>query len=170
WSSDVCSSDLDVRVIGCALAARAAVGLEDGTGIPSTTLDRLLADLDRRHRAYRLPANGVVVVDEAGMVGTRKLAALLDHAEAARAKVVLVGDHRQLPEIDAGGVFRGLAARLPSAELTENRRQREGWERDALDQLRGGDPEVAVDAYREHGRVVTGDTAEAVRERLVADW
>src|SRR5690606_3209316 len=128
------------------------------------------ADLDRRHRAYRLPDNGVVVVDEAGMVGTRKLAALLDHAEQARAKVVLVGDHRQLPEIDAGGVVRGLAARLPAVALTHNRRQAHEWERDALDQLRDGDPEVALDAYAEHGRVVTGDAAEAVRERLVADW
>src|SRR5690606_32610049 len=116
WSSDVCSSDLDVRVIGCALAARAAIGLEDGAGIPSVTLDRLLADLDRRHRAYRLPANGVVVVDEAGMVGTRKLAALLDHAEQARAKVVLVGDHYQLPEIDDGHLSHGCAVTAHKAQ------------------------------------------------------
>ncbi len=49
-----------------------------------------------------LDARTVVVVDEAAIVGTRKLARLLDHAEAARAKIVLVGDHYQLPEIDAG--------------------------------------------------------------------
>ena len=39
------------------------------------------------------------------MVGTRKLARLIDHATTAGAKVVLVGDPCQLPEIDAGGAF-----------------------------------------------------------------
>jgi ATP-dependent exoDNAse (exonuclease V) alpha subunit len=50
----------------------------------------------------------VIVVDEAGMVGTRQLDKLLDHAERAAAKVVLVGDDKQLPEIAAGGAFRAL--------------------------------------------------------------
>jgi hypothetical protein len=95
-------------VIGCALAARAAAELEAGAGIDSYTIDGLLGDLDRAGPARWLGARTVTVVDEAAMVGTRKLARLLDHAEAANAKVVLVGDHHQLPEIDAGGLFRGL--------------------------------------------------------------
>ena len=95
------------RVVGAALAARAAAELQAAAGIPSTTLDPLLAALDRR--ATTLDTRTVVVVDEAGMVGTRKLARLLDHAHAAGAKVVLVGDPRQLPEIDAGGLLAGLA-------------------------------------------------------------
>jgi ATP-dependent exoDNAse (exonuclease V) alpha subunit len=92
----------DHRVIGAALSARAAAELQDGSGIPSTTLARLLADLDRPD-ADGLPQRCVLVVDEAAMVGTRHLARLLDHAQAAGAKVVLVGDHHQLAEIDAGG-------------------------------------------------------------------
>ncbi len=72
------------------------------------------------------------MVDEAAMVGTRKLLRLLDHAERAGAKVVLVGDPCQLPEIDAGGAFKGLAERLEPAMLAENRRQHEPWERAAL--------------------------------------
>jgi ATP-dependent exoDNAse (exonuclease V) alpha subunit len=111
-----------------------------------------------------------VVVDEAGMVGTRTLARLLAHAEQAGAKVVLVGDPHQLPEIDAGGILRGLANRLDTVQLTDNRRQREQWEREALDELRDGDVAQAVAAYGDHGRIVTADTAEALRERLVDDW
>jgi ATP-dependent exoDNAse (exonuclease V) alpha subunit len=109
-------------------------------------------------------------VDEAGMVGTRQLARLLDHAEAQSVKVVLVGDPRQLPEIDAGGLFRALASRLPAIELTDNRRQTHGWEQTALDELRDGDPDAAVAAYRQHGRIRTADTAEQLRDRLVDDW
>jgi ATP-dependent exoDNAse (exonuclease V) alpha subunit len=57
------------------------------------------------------------------MVSTRELAELADHAARNRAKLVLVGDDRQLPELEAGGAFRALARRLPVVELTENRRQ-----------------------------------------------
>ena len=157
-------------VIGTALSARAAAGLQAGAGIPSTTLDRLLADLDRPGPLPALPARAVIVVDEAGMVGTRKLDRLLTHAQRAAAKVVLVGDPRQLPEIDAGGTLAGLARVVPTSELTVNRRQSQAWERDALDQLRTGDPAVAVRAYAEQGRIVLAGTAPDARQHLVDDW
>ena len=104
------------------------------------------------------------------MVGTRQLAELLDHADRAHATVVLVGDHRQLPEIQAGGVFRGLVARGHAIPLEENRRQEEPWEREALDLLREGRAGDALEAYHEHGRVHTAETAAEVRGQLVADW
>ena len=157
-----------IEVVGCALAARAALELERGSAIASVTIDRLLADLARPGGG--LAAGGVLVVDEAGMVGTRTLARLLDATEQAGGKLVLVGDHHQLPEIDAGGAFAGLARRLPACELTGNRRQQHSWEIDALDHLRHGDLATAIDAYRTHGRLVTADTADAVREQLVGDW
>jgi ATP-dependent exoDNAse (exonuclease V) alpha subunit len=81
------------------------------------TCDRLLGDLDRGQE--RLDARTVLVVDEAGMLGSRKLGRLLDHAEQAQAKVVWVGDDRQLAAIDAGGGFHALRLRLGASELTE---------------------------------------------------
>src|SRR3546814_5366281 len=56
------------------------------------------------------------------MVGTRQLHRLIEHTANARAKLVLVGDPKQLAEIEAGGLFASLARRLGHAELTENRR------------------------------------------------
>jgi conjugative relaxase-like TrwC/TraI family protein len=158
-----------IRVTGVALAARAALELRNTAGIPSTTLARLLGQLDDG-RPSPLAPGSVLVVDEAGMVGTRQLARLLDHTRRLDVKVVLVGDPHQLPEIDAGGLFRTLTTRLPAVELTHNRRQQHRWEQAALDELRHGDPDMAVAAYRQHGRIVTADTAEAVREQLVTDW
>jgi ATP-dependent exoDNAse (exonuclease V) alpha subunit len=157
------------RVIGAALARRAAEELEQGAGIESTTIAALLLDL-RRDPTALLDARTVLVVDEAGMVGTRQLAELLDHADEADAKVVLVGDHRQLPEIEAGGVFRGLVARGHAIALEENRRQEQPWEREALDLLREGRAGEALDAYQQHGRLHTAATAADVRGLLVADW
>jgi ATP-dependent exoDNAse (exonuclease V) alpha subunit len=85
------------------------------------TCDRLLGDLDRGWE--QLDARTVLVVDAAGMVGSRKMGRLLEYADRARAKVVLVGDDRQLAAIDAGGGFRALRLRLGASELAENRRQ-----------------------------------------------
>ncbi len=156
------------RVIGAALAGIAARELETNAGIPSWTLAALRMDLDagRQHLDHRT----VLVIDEAGMAGTRTLAPLLDLAARSGAKVVLVGDPRQLPEIDAGGVLNGLAHRVGAVELTENRRQRSHWERDALRELRAGDLDTALDAYAAHGRLVTAPTALDVRRQMVADW
>ena len=154
------------RVVGTALAGRTALGLAEATGAPSFTLARLLSDAE----AAGLARVSVVVVDEAAMVGTRALARLWALAEAAGAKVVLAGDHRQVPEVEAGGAFAALAKALPGAELTENRRQAEGWEREALAELRAGSPARAVEAYSSHGRVVVAETAPAARRAMVSAW
>ena len=158
-----------VTVIGAALAARTAAGLQAGSGIPSTSVDMLLTDIARPGPEPAMPRRAVLVVDEAGMVGTRKLAALLQAAERVNTKVVLVGDPRQLPEVEAGGAFAVLARKDP-IELTANRRQVHEWERAALDQLRHGDVAEAVTVYRDRQRITLAATAEDARERLVSDW
>jgi conjugative relaxase-like TrwC/TraI family protein len=132
------------------------------------TCDRLLADLD--HGRERLDGRTVLVVDEAGMLGSRKLARLLDHAHQARAKVVLVGDDRQLAAIDAGGGFRALRHRLGASELIENRRQHQAWEREALELVRSGLVEEAVAAYQAHDRVVCAESKPAATLALLQDW
>src|SRR3546814_16869416 len=104
------------------------------------------------------------------MVGTRKLARLLTHAETAGAKVVLVGDPCQLPEIEAGGTFRGLHQRLGASHLVDNRRQSEQWERATLTELRAGDLDRALDDYIGHDRVHQAARDDAVRDRLVDQW
>lgn len=154
-------------VIGAAVARRAARELEHGAGIPSTSVASLLATLNR---GRPFPTGAVLVIDEAGMLGTRDTAALARHVERAAGKLVLVGDDRQLPELDAGGAFRGLVRRGHAIELTDNRRQAEPWERVAVEALRDGRAESALEAYQRHGRVHVAASPEATREQLVTDW
>jgi Ti-type conjugative transfer relaxase TraA len=156
-----------VRVFGCALAARAAVEMEEIAGIDSSTIAALERDIDQGHG---LPAGSVLVVDEAGMVGSRTIDRLARHTNEMRSKLVLVGDDRQLPEIDAGGAFRGLAEQLGAIELHEVRRQGAEWDREALGHLRAGDIDAWANAYRDHGRLVARPTATELRETLVDDW
>lgn len=158
-----------VKVIGCALSARAALELEAGSGIESSTIAALMKDLDDWN-APGLDRDSVVVVDEAGMVGTRQLHALLNHAADAGAKIVLVGDDKQLPEIAAGGAFRALKDELPAIELSEVRRQGNSWERAALELLREGRSAEAVEVYGDRDRLVAGRDAASTRAALVADW
>jgi ATP-dependent exoDNAse (exonuclease V) alpha subunit len=153
-------------ILGAALAARAAAGLQSATGIPSTTLARLV---NQPGGTGGLPAGVVVVVDEAGMVGTRQIAAVCDLVEHAAGKLILIGDDHQLPEIDAGGLFRALVNRLPAVSLTDNIRQHETWERAALVELRDGSPDQAIDAYRRHKRLVVGNRDEMIAQ-TVDDW
>lgn len=154
--------------IGAALSARAAAELEGGSGIPSTTADRLLLQLSSGQR--RLTTDTVVVIDEAGMLGNRQLAAFIDEAAQADAKLILVGDPKQLPEMDPGGLFKSLAERLGHHELTDNRRQLDPIERQAVTDIRLGNAPAAVERLVDHGRIVTADNADQLRDLMVADW
>lgn len=155
-------------VWGVALSARAAIGLGDGTGVPATTITRFVRDLDAG--SAHLSDRSVVVVDEAGMVGTRSLAGLVGRCGVAGAKLVLVGDHRQLPEIEAGGAFAALVHRIGAARLTENRRQEQAWERLALDELRHGDPGHGLGTFIENDRAHAAPTVREAMAAMVARW
>ena len=121
-------------VLGCALSGKAAGELSEGAKIKGVTIAKLFYDLDNPGRKDRLKLNSktVLVVDEAGMVGTRALHRLVMEAERAGARLVLVGDARQLQSIDAGGGFAGLAKRLGHAELKEIIRQQDPEDRQAV--------------------------------------
>lgn len=159
-----------VPVRGAALAALAARTLQDGSGIPATSITRLLTAVDRYGLAAVLPAGGTLVVDEASMVATRQLARLIELTGRAGAKLVLVGDPAQLPEIEAGGLFAALARTLPAVHLSGNVRQCQAWERDALAQLRDGDVLAALGAYCRHGRVHVAGSAEELRTAMLEEF
>jgi conjugative relaxase-like TrwC/TraI family protein len=156
------------QVLGAAPTGIATVGLADEGFTDARTVDRLLLDLQAGR--LELDSRTVLVVDEAAMVGTRKLAPLLGHAERAGAKVVLVGDDRQFASIAAGGGFRALRLRLGASELTVNRRQVEVWEQQAIDDVRAGNLEQAIAAYAEHDRIRAFEARDDRDRALVGDW
>jgi conjugative relaxase-like TrwC/TraI family protein len=156
------------QVHGTAPTGIATVGLAEEGFSEARTVDRLLLDLGRGRE--ELDGRTVLVVDEAAMVATRKLAPLLAHAERAGAKVVLVGDDRQFASIQAGGGFRALRLRLGASELTVNRRQVEAWEQRAIDDVRAGNLEQAIAAYAEHDRIRAFDARDDRDRALVSDW
>ncbi|KND60659.1 Conjugal transfer protein TraA [Candidatus Burkholderia verschuerenii] len=111
------------EVKGVALSGIAAENLESGSGIASRTIASMEHGWKNGHDM--LTSRDVLVIDEAGMVGTRQLERVLSHAAEAGAKVVLVGDPQQLQSIEAGAAFRSIHERHGGAEIGEVRRQRE---------------------------------------------
>jgi ATP-dependent exoDNAse (exonuclease V) alpha subunit len=117
-----------------------------------------------------LTTRDVLVIDEAGMVGTRQLERVLSHAAEAGTKVVLVGDPQQLQAIEAGAAFRSIHERHGGAEIGEVRRQREDWQRDATRDLANGKAGNALGAYRSHGMLREAQTREQARGDLIERW
>ncbi|MBY5664611.1 Ti-type conjugative transfer relaxase TraA [Rhizobium leguminosarum] len=162
WESD------GRRVIGAALAGKAAEGLEDSSGIRSRTLAAWELTWANGHET--LHRGDVLVIDEAGMVSSQQMARVLKLVEQAGAKVVLVGDAMQLQPIQAGAAFRAITERIGFAELAGVRRQREEWAREASRFFARGEIEKGLDAYAQQGRLVEAETRDEVITRIVADW
>ncbi|MFN5521730.1 Ti-type conjugative transfer relaxase TraA [Bradyrhizobium sp.] len=156
------------EVRGVALSGIAAENLESGSSIPSRTI----ASMEHGWEQGRdlLTSRDVLVIDEAGMIGTRQLERVLSHAAEAGAKVVLVGDPQQLQAIEAGAAFRSIHERHGGAEIGEVRRQREDWQRDATRDLATGKATNALEAYRSRGMVHEAQTRERARADLIERW
>ncbi|MBQ8102385.1 MAG: Ti-type conjugative transfer relaxase TraA [Afipia sp.] len=156
------------EVQGLALSGIAAENLEAGSGIASRTI----ASIEHQWGQGRdlLTSNHVLVIDEAGMIGSRQMERIVSEAEKRGAKLVLVGDPEQLQAIEAGAAFRSVAERHGAVEITDIRRQRDDWQRDATRQLATGRTGEAIGAYQEHGAVHAAATRDDAREALVDRW
>jgi Ti-type conjugative transfer relaxase TraA len=156
------------HVRGAALSGIAAEQLEAGAGIASRTVASLLFQWEQGREA--LTERDVLVVDEAGMIGSRQMERLLSRAEAAGAKVVLVGDPEQLQAIEAGAAFRAIAERVGAVEITEVRRQREAWQQQATRELATGRTDEALARYERAGMVQGHATLSDAKDAMIAGW
>jgi Ti-type conjugative transfer relaxase TraA len=155
-------------VKGGALAGIAAENLEVASGITSRTLASWELAWSKGHEL--LSRRDVLVIDEAGLVGTRQLARVLEAVEKAGAKVVLVGDPEQLQAIEAGAAFRGIAAQSGTAEINEVRRQKIDWQKQATQDLATGRTAAALQAYERDHSIQSVSTRDEARQSLLAAW
>ncbi|WP_315913276.1 MobF family relaxase [Arthrobacter sp. lap29] len=118
-------------------------------------LAQRLSALTSTQAKWQLRPHQLVIIDEASMVSTYQLAALLDQASSAGAKVLLVGDPAQLDAIDAGGVLGWLDRTGCAQRLTTVWRFTNDWERTASLKLRKGDIDVITE-YKAHERISSG--------------
>lgn len=156
------------RVVGAALAGKAAEGLEKEAGIASRTLASW--ELAWSKGRDQIDDRCVFVLDEAGMVSSRQMALLVETVVRAGAKLVLVGDPDQLQPIEAGAAFRAIADRTGYAELETIYRQREQWMRDASLDLARGNVAAALKSYEASGRLQPRKLKTDAVAALIEDW
>jgi conjugative relaxase-like TrwC/TraI family protein len=132
------------------------------------TLDSFVAKA--RTGSLTLSESTTVFFDEAGMADTRRLDALSEVVRHSGAKLVVIGDARQLPAIGAGGLFERLTNVAPTARLSEVRRTSDPLERQAWADLRAGRAEQAMAHYQARGQLHFADTREQALEGAVKQW
>lgn len=178
---------------GATISAKAADGLEKASQIKSDTICGLLNRLEPsagsvlRHEAkqfgralvgksrndkhrLRIDRKTIVVIDEAGMVGTLEMERLARLVLGRGGKLVLCGDFRQLQPIASGAPFKAIGKRLGQAVLTTIVRQREAWAKEAVKQFSQGDSEAALKAYADRGLLKVSKDRDAAISEVVADW
>jgi len=187
------------RVVGMALAGKASRELEQGAGIETETVRKRQLQLEPtfeeqadyhgqqirraarwgRYKGYeespmermKLDAKTVVVIDESSMLSLEDMSQMLRLANTAGAKVVLVGDENQLAAIEAVSPFEALGKHVGRFELTEVKRQRHPWMREAVRAFAFGDAATGLSLLKEHGCLHMGKGGpEATKDLLIADW
>lgn len=191
--------DAGYKVIGGALAGVVARDLQSKVGIKSRTVASYVWWLDRpltqrvqqqaKHHlrmlirelrgkktwAYsaapvKLNARSVLVIDEAGMLASKELAVLTRLVRKAGATLLLIGDSFQLAPIGVGAPFSRLIKDLPSADLTNNIRQQDPVDREAVANLREGKIAEALKSYADRGRLLVADDRTDAMSKLVTTW
>jgi len=164
------------RVVGLA-ASQIATDVLAGEGVAAQNITRWLGIQQRLadgsaagdDRTWQLRDGDLVVVDESAMADTPALVAIHTYVEQAGAKLLLVGDHRQLAAVGAAGGMDLLASAGAAYELTEARRFTHAWERDASLRLRAAD-ETVLGEYHAQGRLIDGGALEQTEASAARAW
>ncbi|MDI9331072.1 MAG: MobF family relaxase [Alphaproteobacteria bacterium] len=158
------------KVHGATISAQAAGILAKETGLKAATIAQTLIDLDKGKTT--LTEKSVLLIDEGGMVGSRDFARLQKHADAAGAKLIAVGDERQLQAIASGGIFEALQrhAGIATADLKTITRQQDAQDREASKLLYEGRAEEALKIYEDKGQIKTHKHRDSLMIQLAKDF
>jgi len=156
------------KMHGLALAGKASDSLQGASGIKSRTIASLEASWKNGNEPVQ--CGDILVLDEAGMVGTRQLARVTEKLQELGCKLVLIGDPNQLQPIEAGTPFKNIAAKYKVAKLTEIRRQNSDWQRQASCDLAAGNIEMALRNYSDHDAVHQTQSRDHAVAKLIVDY
>jgi Ti-type conjugative transfer relaxase TraA len=155
-------------VIGLAPTNAVAQDMQENGFAPARTVHSELFSLNNGRTQW--DGRTVVMVDEAAMIDTRNMAMLAAHAYAAGAKLILVGDDRQLSSIERGGMFGVLKDRYGAAELAVVRRQHKHDDRRAAELMAEGNFHTALEIYDAKRAIKWTRTQPEARAALIAQW
>lgn len=159
------------NVIGGAISGIATESLQNGTGINSKTITRLLWEWS--HNRSKLTKNDILVIDEAGMIGTKQMHQIIRYVNKAGAKGIFCGDREQIQSIASGGSFRGIVDEIGAYRLSNVMRQDADWQKSATVDLSSpfrADVLNGLSAYIDHGKIHFQHSLSDAKEKLITDW
>jgi len=158
------------KVQGITLAGVAADNLKKESGIESKTIASWL------NPKQAIDARTVVIIDEAGMVGSKQMADVMQKVEGKKAKLVLVGDERQLQPIAAGGILHAIDQKVAqiapeySTAVNDIKRQREGWMKEVVMMAAQGRTGEALEALDQNKKINFYQSSSEARTALVDEF
>ncbi len=149
------------QIYGAMLQGKTAEDLQRDSGIKSSTIHSFISNLQTGR--VILDDRSVVVVDEAGMVGSAQFDELMTFVNAAGAKIRLIGDAKQVQAVSYGDAFANISKVVGTHDLTEIMRQRDAWQKRASEAFSRHEVGVALDAYHQNGAIrICSDQADAI--------
>ena len=160
-------SGYDVR--GVSFTNKAAQNLEEGSGIKNCqSVDAML--IQQRKGENQISNRTVLVLDEAGMVGSRKIHEIMDICRDSGAKLVCVGDQKQIQPIAAGQAFGSMKRVFGGKRLSEIMRQKEEWLQNAIKDLAVGQTKSGLDELDRHNAIKISKSRIEARHQVIAEW
>ncbi|RCW20506.1 conjugative relaxase-like TrwC/TraI family protein [Vibrio parahaemolyticus] len=161
---------LGKNVVGTSIARSAAKNLENESDIHTYTVARLLSWLETN--TPPLSKGDVLIVDEAGQVGTFYLEQLMKFAIQSDFKIILVGEDKQLDAITHGGVLRYLSSPniIGTTRVETIRRQTQEWDRQAVADFRDGHANKALTQYQKRGQLHLEKDEDTTKREIVNAW
>jgi conjugative relaxase-like TrwC/TraI family protein len=159
------------ETIGIAVSGSTAERLANDSAAlqgQTMTLDSLVARGNTG--SIHVGPDTTIIFDEAGMADHKRLDALTELVERSGAKLIAVGDGKQLPSIGPGGMFDRLATHAPTVELQDIHRTKDPEEQRAWQALRAGEPERAMAHYTSRGALHLTDTRDQAAENAIQAW
>lgn len=159
-----------LRILGASIAKKAADNLLEETGIDSHTIASYLKQIE--DGLHPLKKADVLVIDEAGLIPSTDLQAILYEARSSNCKLILTGEDKQLDAINRGGALRYLSRPeiLGTQRIETIRRQKQIWAKQVVADLRDGRSESALHTLDEKGCLHWGETKDEAKTALIHDW
>jgi Ti-type conjugative transfer relaxase TraA len=165
------------KVIGAAIQGTTAQNMERDAGIESRTIASLISRLDKEKDMpslkQTLDRKTVLIIDEAGMVGSRDMQKIVAHTRRTGATLRLVGDDKQLNAVSAGSAFSKVRDKVGShnrAELVQIVRQRDKQQQAASIHLSQHNIADGLSVYDQLNKIHALETQQGARQYTVSQW
>ncbi|WP_371254238.1 AAA family ATPase [Orientia tsutsugamushi] len=114
--------------------------------------------------------DSLIVVDEAGMVGTKAYAELFRVVRNNNCQLILAGDEKQLASIERSGMFEMLSNNFGSHVLIDIRRQSKNWSRKAAMKFAESNILSGITLLRQNNCVRFDNTLQDSMSKLIYNW